>query len=154
MTTQMQLTYNDRSNEKSTLSLHFPQIAAGGGNFDAVIASMNAVETEIDAITLCDNSKQAFYDTLSSGEDIPTSPWAQRELGVRVFYVDDVNGDKAHFTIPGPDLANLDVVAGTDVLDLTGTLEAALVTAFEANVVSRDGNAVSITRMVIVGRRN
>jgi len=154
MTTQMQLTYNDHSNEKSTLSLHFAQIAAGGGNFDTVISSMNTVETAIDNMTLCDNSKQAFYDVLSVGEDTPVSPWAQREIGVRVFFVDDVNGEKGHFTIPGPDLDSLGVVSGTDVLDITDTLEAALVTALEANALSRDGNAISVQRMVIIGRRS
>lgn len=154
MTTQMQLTYNDNSNEKSTLSINFPQIAAGGGNFDAVLSAMNSVEATIDAMTLCDNAKQAFYDVISVGEDIPASPWAQRELGVRVFFIDDVNGEKGHFTIPGPDLANLAVQTSTDVLDITGTLEAAFVTAFEADALSRDGNAVTVQRLVVVGRRS
>lgn len=154
MTTQMQLTYNDRSNEKSTLSIHFPQIVAGGTNFDAVISAMEAVEATIDAITLCDNAKQALYDIRSVGEDTPASPWAQRELGVRVFFVDDVNGEKGHFTIPGPDLASLDVQDSSDKLSLSGTLEAALVTALEANALSRDGNSITVQRMVIVGRRS
>jgi len=154
MTTKMTITYNDRSNEKSTVTLDFAQIAAGGANFDTVISAMNTVEAAIDNMTLCDNSKQAFYDVISVGESIPTSPYAQRELGVRVFFVDDVNGEKGHFTIPGPDLANLEVVANSDQLDLTGTLEAALITALEANALSRDGNAITVQRMVIVGRRS
>lgn len=154
MTTQMQLTYNDHSNEKSTLSIHFPELAGGGTNFDAVVTAMDAVEAAIDAVTLCDNSKKAMYQLRSIGEDTPASPWAQREMGVRVFFVDDVNGEKGHFTIPGPDLDNLAVVSGTDVLDITGTLEAALVSALEANAESRDGNSITVQRLVVIGRRS
>lgn len=154
MADQYSITYNDYSNEKSSLSFPVPDIAAGGGNWDSVLAGAAAIATAIDAMTLCDNSREALNAVQSIGQDTPTNPAAQREFGVRVFYLDDTNGKKYHLTIPGPDLANLETNPGSDLLDLTGTLEAAFVTAFEAGAVSPDGNSVTVWKMVIVGRRS
>jgi hypothetical protein len=68
---------------------------------------------------------------------------------------DDVNGKKSHFTIPGPDLTNLTIPAGGDLVTLAdASIMADLVTAIEANVESEDNNAVTVTRAVIVGRNN
>jgi hypothetical protein len=68
---------------------------------------------------------------------------------------DDVTGAKSHFTIPGPDLANLTIPEGGDLVTLAdASIMADLVTAIEANVESEDDNAVTVTRAVIVGRNN
>jgi hypothetical protein len=45
-------------------------------------------------------------------------------------------------------------VQATDVVDWGGAEMAALETAFEANVLSPDGNAVQIDKGVLIGRRN
>jgi hypothetical protein len=69
--------------------------------------------------------------------------------------VDGVNGRKSHFTVPGPDLDALTIFAGTDLVDLEdASVMADLVTSVEAGALSADGNAVTVTRAVIVGRRN
>jgi hypothetical protein len=84
---------------------------------------------------------------------LPTAEEAQRELGLRIFYIDTTTQKKYHFTIPGPDLS-LMVSAGFDQVDWSGTEMAALETALETSMKSPDGNAISITSGYVVGRRN
>jgi hypothetical protein len=149
-------TYRDYGSEIGSLSLHVAEIAAGGANYDAVIAQIAAIESEIIALTLCTTAGTALTQGLGADSDaVPTDPFAQRELGLRVFLVDDVNGRKSHFTVPGPDLDALTIFAGTDLVDLEdASVMADLVTSVEAGALSADGNAVTVTRAVIVGRRN
>lgn len=146
----------DHSNELSQIQLYFPTIAAGGANFDAVIANITSVFDEIEVVSLCDNSGYGFRDVIvADPSTIPASNLAQRETGLRVFLTDDSNGKKSHFTLPGPDLANLTIPAGGDLVTLAdASIMADLVTAIEADAKSEDGNAVTVTRAVIVGRNN
>lgn len=83
----------------------------------------------------------------------PNSPFAQRELGLRLFYADVVNGKKYHLTIPCPDLTVMSQ-GGSDDIDLTLSAAAAVVSAMEMLMVTPDGNAVDIYRGTIVGRRS
>lgn len=156
MTMKANFRYRDHSSEIGSLSLHFAEISAGGLDYDAIVLAMSDVETAITAITLCDEAGYGYTDILAGDLDtVPSSEYAQRELGLRVFLVDDVNGRKSHFTVPGPDLANLTILAGTDFVDLADAgIMAAVVTEVEAGCLSADGNAVSVLRAVIVGRRN
>lgn len=156
MTLKANFKYRDHSNEIGSMALIFPEISAGGADYDAVILAMSDVETAITACTLCDEAGYGYTDILAGDLDtIPTSEYAQRELGLRVFLVDDTNGRKSHFTIPGPDLASLTILAGTDMVDLSDAgIMAALVTEVEGECLSQDGNAVSVLRAVIVGRKN
>lgn len=156
MTTKGNFSYRDRGNEIGTLSLHFDNIDAGGANFDAVVASITAVEVDIIAITLCTTAGYAFADDVGTDAAVlPASNFAQREVGLRVFLVDDVNAKRSHFTIPGPDLAALTILEGSDLVDLAdASVMADLVATVESDVQSVDGNAVSVERAAIVGRRN
>jgi len=81
---------------------------------------------------------------------IPANAYAQRELKWLVRYQDDVNGESGSFEIPCPNLTLRAV--GTDFADLTN----AAVIAFAAYVntygVSRDGNAITMVSMEVVGR--
>lgn len=156
MTMKGNFRYRDYSSEIGSFSLHFAEISAGGADYDTIVAEMAAVEAAATNCTLCDEAGYGYTDILAGDLDtVPTSEYAQRELGLRVFLVDDVNGRKSHFTIPGPDLANLTILAGTDLIELADAgFMAALVTAVEAGALSADGNAVSVLRAAIVGRRN
>lgn len=156
MTTKGYFGWRDHSNELSQIQLGFDEMVAGGANFDTTIASMTAVFDEIETVSLCDSAGYGFRDQIvADPSTIPASNLAQRENGLRVFLTDDVNGKKSHFTIPGPDLANLTIPAGGDLVTLAdASIMADLVTAIEANVESEDDNAVTVTRAVIVGRNN
>ena len=156
MTTQGFFGYRDHSQELSNVALFFDNMDAGGANYDTVVASISAVEAEIDTISLCDQAGYGYRDSI--GGDAGTTPasnLAQREIGLRVFLVDDTTGEKSHFTIPGPDLANLTIPAGGDLVTLAdASIMADLVTAIEANCQSVKGNDVTVSKAVIVGRNN
>jgi hypothetical protein len=149
-------TYRDHGSEIGSLSMHVDEISAGGADYDTIVAAIAAIASDILAITLCTEAGNGITQGLDPDTDaVPSDAFAQRELGLRVFLVDDVNGRKSHFTIPGPDLDALTIFAGTDLVDLADAgVMAALVTTVEAGAVSADANAVSVLRAVIVGRRN
>lgn len=156
MTTQGFFGLRDHSNELSQVALFFDNIDAGGANFDTVIASITSVYDELQTVSLCDNQGYGFRDQIvDDPSTIPASNLAQRESGLRVFMADDSNGKKSHFTLPGPDLANLTIPAGGDKVTLAdASIMADLVTAIEADCQSVDGNSLTVTRAVIVGRNN
>ena len=86
--------------------------------------------------------------------DNAASQWAQREVGLRIHVSDNVNGESGYFTIACPDLGTLSLDTAGDVLLADASVMAALVTQIETNVLSRDGNAVTVVRATIVGRNN
>lgn len=156
MATKGYFGWRDHSNELSQVQLYFDVVAAGGANFDATIASMTAVFDEIETVSLCDSAGYGMRQGIvADPSTTPASNLAQRESGLRVFLTDDSNGLKSHFTVPGPDLANLTIPAGGDLVTLAdASIMADLVTALEANLESVDGNSVTVTKAVIVGRNN
>jgi hypothetical protein len=149
-------TYRDHGSEIGSMSLNVDEISAGGADYDTIVAAIAAIASDILAITLCTEAGNGITQGLDPDTDaVPSDAFAQRELGLRVFLVDDVNGRKSHFTIPGPDLDALTIFAGTDFVDIADAgVMAALVTTVEAGAVSADANAVTVLRAVIVGRRN
>jgi len=93
-------------------------------------------------------------ETQASNDVRPASTWAQRELGFRFYIRDEVTQEIGYFTIPAADLTIGSVVAGDDELDLTAAPTAAFVTWIEANMLSRDDNAVTVERALVVGRNS
>lgn len=148
------LSYLDFSGETSRTGLYFADPSGAAFDWASLAAAIDAVNDAIEAVTLCTRGSELISVTLASpATPYPTDEDAQRESGLRVFYQDQVNGRKGNFTIPGPD-KSLMAVTGTDIADWGGTEMAALETALEANVKSRDGNAIQITHGRIIGRNN
>jgi hypothetical protein len=151
MPSKAALGFIDRSGESSRTSYYVATVA------DAAAASTAAdnIQIGIAVITLC-NLRDLTLQVVVS-EEVPTLPlsaFAQREVGLEIFYADAVTGEKARFTIPGPDLV-LVGQAGTDTVDIVSNVTmAAFVIVFEANAKSKDGNAVEVTGARIIGRNN
>lgn len=136
------------------------------GNSAVRVADMTAITTWDSADTLGDallthlnahsigtvKTVNWVQETNPENDVRPADPFAQREIGFRVFLTDDTNFQKSYFTIPCADLDIGSVVAGQDELDLGAAPTAAFVTWIEANVESADGNPVTVDRIVIVGR--
>jgi hypothetical protein len=142
----------DFSDEYSGFTLNIPDVDET--SWVATNTSVLALQTAVDAIcigNIATRNLQAYSENVDDTR--PTSPYAQRETGLRFFYSDNVNGNKYHATLPCPDLSIV-AEAGTDQVDLEEVLVAAVVTAFEALAVSPDGNAITINKAVIVGRRS
>ena len=147
-------TLRDRSDEYSTVQ--FPVAEPTAGTFDAWLADMGAIETAIGALTLCTIARESEQINYNSPDDTrPSSPYAQREVGLRLFWQETGgNFRKGHLTIAGPDLALIET-PGSDLVDLAGvTAVNALVTLLEANMLSPNGENITFYKGVIVGRRN
>lgn len=146
----------DRSNEKSSTTICIPDLSSA--NYDDVAGNgvgnnVGDLRIALAALSLCNFTGHvvtgAKYPDVGT---IPASPYAQREIKLRIDYLDNVTGEKFHFTIPGPNLAVFGQT-GSDVIDPEEVAVAAFITAFEANAVSPRGNPVSYSQGVIVGRR-
>lgn len=148
------ISYLDFSGEKSSVSFNVVTPSGATYDWDALEAIVDGIGDAIDAVCLCTRGNDTIRVVAQVGSQaLPADEEAQRELGLRVFYIDTTTQKKYHITIPGPDLS-LMVNAGFDQVDWSGTEMAALETALEANMLSPDGNAISLTSGYIVGRRN
>lgn len=144
----------DISREKSSVAFNVATPSGAAYDWDALAAVVDTVADAIEAVCLCTRGPESLRVEMAAGSvATPSDDFAQRELGLRIFYIDTTTNKKYHVTIPGPD-ASLMVSSGFDEVDWSGAEMAALETAFEANVLSPDGNAVQITTGKIVGRRN
>lgn len=146
------------SGERSKVVIGLPLLT--GANYDDTTGNgatdnVGALRIAIGAISLL-NFESVVVQAVTHPDagGLPTNANAQREIGLRVFYTDDVTSKKYHITIPGPDLT-LVAQAGTDVVDHTSNAAAiALTTALETFAFSPDDNAITVTGMRIVGRAN
>lgn len=155
-----QVTYGmiDHSGERTGVQLWFPDIAADGGNWDdlfttALTNRYDVIKIPLAALTLCNLTRSTASAVVDeSAATIPADAQAQREKGMRFFYVDTVTGDRGNFTVPAPDDAA--IPSGTDQVNMANAVVAAFVTVVEANAVSRDGNPIDIQSARIVGRNS
>lgn len=146
--------WRDYSGEYSSTAFNVATPSGATYDWDALAASIDAVGDAMEAVTFCTRGKEQVSVATAIGSDAyPVDEEAQRELALRIFYQDDVTGKKYHVSLPGPQLP-LMVSLGFDVVSWSGAEMVALESAFEANVLSPDGNAVSIVTGTIVGRRN
>lgn len=144
----------DFSDEVSNVAFHMADPSGAAYDWDALAADISTVSDAIAAVSLCTQSKEQINVDVAAGSlTRPSDEHAQREAGLRVFYVDTTTQKKYHFTIPGPD-NSLMASAGFDVVDWSGAEMVTLETALEANVLSPDGNAIAILTGKIIGRRN
>lgn len=146
--------FRDYSDEYSTFSVLVPDIDGVGRLWTSVETLAGALETAVEDISLATLVSINFRQIANTEDDQqPTSPFAEREAGLRFFYSDDVNAKKYHITIPAPDYATIDI-PGSDEIPLSQTQVAAMVSWMETEMVSADGNAITVDRVVKVGRNN
>ena len=146
-------TIRDRSDEYSSVAINFESEDTDTiADLETTALAMRAL---IAPLVTGNIAKQTITASQVVVEDVrPANPYAQRELGLRLFYQDEVNSKKYHITLPCPDLL---VVAsgGTDEVDLSGiAVVNAFVQALEQFMRSPEGNEVQVYKGVIVGRRN
>lgn len=120
-------------------------------NFVAQLALLDALQTAVDNVSLGNFSGKTL-----SAVDVAVGPKAtdvnaQRESKWRVTFDDDVQPEgNGSFEMGMADLQFL--VAGTGKMDTSAGAGAALVTAIENAVLSRLGNAITVTDIIHVGR--
>lgn len=148
------ITWKDFSNENSVTQFNLEDPSGAAYDWAALETSLDTVGDAFEALTYCTRGKEQINAQVALGSPaIPADEEAQRELALRIFYFDTTTGKKYQMSLPGPRL-DLMVSAGFDIVDWAGTEMATLETAFEANVLSPDGNAVQIITGSIVGRHN
>lgn len=149
---QIGFSVRDVSDEYGTVTFSYDPFGAleTVGDIESAIAALLAA---VETLTLGTVVRGWYRKEYTTGltDERPASPYAHREIGLRFFFHDAL-GSKGNLTIPAPDLANIAVLEGTDLADLTDTEVAALVTIIEANVEINDGEAVTVDRAVVVGR--
>lgn len=141
----------DRSNEKSRTSYYVEDI----DDLTGAAAAADAIHDGMGVLTLCNFTKQqAVYLMQEDAEILPASNFAQREIGLKISYVDTVTDDRYTMTVPGPDLSVLGQ-PGTDVVDIAGNaVMLAFIVIFELNAVSENENPIEVVGARIVGRNN
>lgn len=141
----------DYSLEGTKFGFYITDLTAG--NFTAQITAAQDVQTAVQAVSLIGFAgiQVLALDTPPETSQ-PASPYAQRESKWLVSMSDDVNGRINQLAIGGPDLTLL--ASDGSTLDVSAGAGAALVTALEANLISRDGNSLTFINAIHVGRNN
>jgi len=142
------LTYIDHDSETSTVGLRIPDLNAG--NIAAQLALLATLRAAIEAVvigTLRREEIGAIVDDIAGVA--PANGFAQRETKWLVSGVDSA-GLACTLEIP---TADLDLLAGgSGALDISAGPGLALADALNAVWRSRHGNAVTVSRVVHVGR--
>lgn len=150
MTSKVTISILDYDKESSTVGIRGDDVTAG--NFAAQETLMDAIVAAIDGVSIGTSYKnERTYAVNESAKTPPASKFAQRETKWLVRYTDDTDpiGDGS-FEIPAADLALL--ATNTKTMDLSAGAGAALVTALEAGMVSKLGNAITVVDVIHVGR--
>lgn len=142
----------DYSREFSAARYHLAYPA--GDDLTTTLADADTVHDAMSVLTLCNFTNQNI--TVKVQGDLPTIPSnhsAQREIALWIQYVDNTTNKFESMQIPGPDLSLL-AQANTDEVDIVANVTmAAFILAVESLLRSEVGNAVTITRARIIGRR-
>lgn len=146
--------FRDKSNEYSTFSVEVNDIDGVARLWTTLTGETDDLETAVEGISLA-TLVSLNYRQIANAEDdtIPASFFAERESGLRFFYSDDVTAQKYNITVPAPDLQTI-AVEGSDEVPLDNATVAPMVTWMETNALSPNGNAVTVDRIVKVGRNN
>lgn len=142
------LTYIDHDSEESGVGVHWVNLTAG--NMTAQLALLATLKAAIEAVVLGTlRREQVIAVTDEIAGVAPASGWAQRETKWLVQGV-DAAGFKRQLEIPTADLTLLS--AGTGVLDITTGVGQDLADALNAGWMSNSGSAVTVERIIHVGR--
>lgn len=144
------LSGNDYDSERTSHRFFVPTL--NSGNLDTVLGNITTVQNAINGVSLITHNGKSVkaVDTPASGSAAVKS--AQREIKWRVVYSDTVDPiGNGSFEIGGADMSLLGG-AGSGDLDTSAGAGLTLVTALEANLVSRLGNSIQVDSIKLVGR--
>lgn len=147
-------TLREKGTEKSVMSIPVDGLV-GLDTWSVATGYETAVSAIIASLSLGNLISSGYRQDIADNVDAPaTNNFAQRELGLRFFLVDAVTGDKSYITLPMPDLAAVTLTTAGDEADMTAGAVATFVAWLEANAQINDGNAVTVDRVVVIGRNN
>jgi len=147
MSTKNTFTIVDYSAEKSNLGL--TSITVNAGNLAAQQTAAAALAGAIDDLTIGELVKQVQSLVILDDYSVPSSPYAQRELKWLVSYQGVDSGKIFQCEIACPDITD-NVLANTDIADLSSDDWDAFVTAFVSYVRSPDNGTENV---IVVGAK-
>jgi hypothetical protein len=155
MTSRFSLTLKDFDSEKSSCSFRVEQI--DDTNFATIDGLIDTLKTAIQGISVgVEVTDQRTYAYDTSNLVPPLDQGAQRELKWLVRYTDDTTGEFYRVEVPVADTSLLDNSSPDPNTRKSLPLDAGagqtFKDAFEAVVVSPDGNATSVQQVILVGR--
>lgn len=147
--------YADEPQNAELSPIIVPSYQIDAANLATWLTGWGTFKTTTDAIILGVQAQEVIniYNTALSGA-LPASPFAQRELKIRVSYQGDTSLRKRGIEIPTPDLASLTLTGKDNVVLADGGIMAAWVAAFEAIARMSDDDAEEVTVIgaKVVGR--
>lgn len=154
----MEVRFNllDYSNERTATIVNVEDIEGDGSNMAAVLTSIGALQTALLLTTDLNHVSTSFSQvTDTTVATPPSTATAQREIAVRIKYVDTVTNKPYSFTVGGPAVAFYPPqgVPG-DYIPLDNAIFAAFITVLEANLVSPVGNPIEVVEGRLVGRNS
>lgn len=151
MASRTNFTIRDYSNELSNFGV--VSVTGNAGNLTAELALAAALSSAVENLTIGHLDKYNYIINLLDNPITPTNVYAQREVKWLVSYVGDTSGKQFSIEIAAPDLTG-NIIANSDMADLTSTDWAAFVTAFEDYARSPDNGTetVTVTGARVVGR--
>jgi len=147
-TSKLNLTYLDRDNEASTVSVHATELTAA--NFVAQNTAADALVTAIAAVVngvLSKDSRIAVETKFTPS--LPTDGYAQRGIKWLV-RCGDTNGNPVTFHLPVADISTASGLLSGEKMIISSGAGAALVAAIEAYVKSNDGEDVTVVEIVYI----
>lgn len=152
MPSQVAFTIRDHTDEYSSFALNIPDVDET--NWVATNTTIASIQTAVAALTVGNIARRQLTAEVAQIDDTtPANPYAQRELGLRLFCQETASPfKKFHFTIACPDLTVINVGPKDEVDVNSVTVVNALATVLEGFAKSPDGNDFEIYRAKIVGR--
>jgi hypothetical protein len=142
------LTFIDHDSEGSSVGVNIADLNAG--NIAAALTELAALRDAIEAVVIGTlRQEQVIALTTDIAGVAPANGWAQRETKWLVSGV-DTQGLSSTIEIPTANLTLL--TGGSKTLDISAGVGLALATALNSRWISRAGNAVTVSRIVHVGR--
>jgi hypothetical protein len=149
------LAIRDNSKELSRFTVNYGAVTAA--SLPGLLTDWGNLKTAVAGVTIGELANEVLtIDNTVLSSAVPTNPFAQRELKLKVNYVGDTTGKPYHITIACPDLTNLTLNNTDEVLLADGGIMAALVTAMETIMRTPDDDTetVTVVSAYIVGRNN
>lgn len=123
------------------------------GNITAQVAAVATLRAAIEDVIAGELQKETIQAQITQvSTAVPSDENAQRELKWHVTMREAVTGNPVSIEIPCALVTGLLDPNGEDMV--AGAVKNALIAALEAVALSNDGNAVTVERIYLVGRRS
>lgn len=149
---QASFSYLDKAESVSVISFYVAEADVDVDNASGA-GEIATLQSKISAVTLSNNVGRSASVVRTTNAGIPTNDAAYNGNKMTVYLKDSTTGDKYQVTIPAVDPAAYNTVPGTRnvilaVADGGTTQIEELVTAIEATALSKDGNGVSVIKIL------